>query len=149
MVPFLLMALCALTVAAFMVKAGVRGLQQFPAEAGDIFRYVAGFLPLGIATLIVLIIVATFLLNYRRRIGICATHFVYSSGYGKPITIPWSRMAFSVSHKGSLFSCTVVTGTDQTVSFERFFFLTSYDEVCAKLLSTKQGKNDAYKTGIP
>ncbi len=114
-----------------LTSMGSFGLKVFPAEARDPFRFLAGYLPIGMATLSALGLVGIFVKNARRRIGTSPTHFLYSAGPGEPTAIRWENVVFSGPRpdRRPLFPSALVADGRVFIRFEKFFF-PDFDEIC-------------------
>ncbi len=114
-----------------LVSMGSFGLKVFPPEARDPFRFLAGYLPIGLAVACALGLTGVYVKNARRRIGTSPTHFLYSAGPGEPTAIRWENVVFSgprPDHK-PLFPSALVADGQIFIRFEKFFF-PDFDEIC-------------------
>lgn len=120
----------------YLVRMGLSGLREFPAEAEDPFRFIAGFMPIIVAVFATLLVLGLIIANFRRKIGINASHFVYSGGR-KVVKMLLSQAVVSTPHtKKRLFDATTISDGSSLVQFERIFF-PDYDEIC-KIISERK-----------
>ena len=121
----------ALPFVCLLTRSGLKGLQAFPPEAQDPFRYLAGYLPLVLAAASVIGLGILFLSNQNRRIGVSPTHFLYSQGKTEPLALRWEDVIFKGPRldQKELFPTAMVSDGTSFVRFEKFFF-PEFQEIC-------------------
>lgn len=134
-------ALAGYASAGVLVREGLLGLKMYPVESEDPFRYISGYAPLVVSSLIFIGITALLLLNANRRIGISDRFFLYRQGTGKTTKFPWSKISIQTpfSNKPGMFSRASVTDGNKTITIEKFFF-PDFLEICHEL---KDARNQA------
>ena len=117
---------------------GIDTLKKIPAEAEDPFRFISGYLPIIMAVLCFIALIAVFVLNFRRKVGISSTHFIYTNGLKKPVAMTWKDLIanFPQVPKKSLFEHFSISDGKASVQLERFFF-PDYDVICENITKNK------------
>ncbi|MCR5661919.1 MAG: hypothetical protein K6G50_07300 [bacterium] len=118
---------------------GLDTLKKIPPEAEDPFRFISGYLPILLALLCFIALIGVFVLNFRRKVGINASHFIYTNGFSKPVAMTWKDLIANfpqVSEK-KLFDHFAISDGKASVQLERFFF-PDYDTICEAITQHKK-----------
>jgi drug/metabolite transporter (DMT)-like permease len=127
---FVLAAL-GLLCAAWLTYFGLDSLKKNPLP-DDPVRFLAGYLPLGVAALIVLLVPIVFSFYASRTIVITPRSFILRRGRAEA-EIPWNKAVFKPPRgkkkKNLMDRALISDGVSLFVTFERFFFR-DFDLIC-------------------
>lgn len=125
-----------------LIGMGRFGLMAFPAETGDPFRFLTGYLPILVSVICFGGLLITFARNARRRIGVSPKYFLYLEGKGQPIHIRWEDVLYSGPRpdQRNLFPSALVSDGKNFIRFEKFFF-TDFEEICEIIQTAKDNLN--------
>ncbi|MDO5295532.1 MAG: hypothetical protein Q4F00_02670 [bacterium] len=118
----------------FLIYQGFQGLRIYPAETGDAFRYIAGFVPLILGAVIIIALTALLIKNHGRRVGLSKTYFLYRSGYGGMKKMTWKTVSIStpIGQEMNFFSVAIITDGKTSVQIEKCFF-PDFIEICQNI----------------